>query len=194
MSFRLCTTCAGPLDLPDDHNRCVYCLGCTHPEAAIEEPECPHCNSVLMSVRTLHRGIALVLGEATTSGPPSFLTAVPPEPRRKKQQPHVPDTSVVGSELMLAQRPRSPALQITALRWITQSPGSALCRVQVILSPLGPPRRLATISCSWQCLSQWIEPAHSQPQPEPSVHGDCTCQGTQIYRLFNPGTGLFPWI
>ncbi|KAK9960391.1 hypothetical protein ABG768_008251, partial [Culter alburnus] len=93
--------------LPDDHDRCVYCLGHAQAEPATEEPNCPHCNA--MSVRTLRRRIALILSEASTSGPPSFPTDAPPEPQRKRQRPHVSVIGMVGSEQMPVQcSPCSP--------------------------------------------------------------------------------------
>ncbi len=32
MSIKICEVCEGPIELPDGHDLCVFCLGCAHIE------------------------------------------------------------------------------------------------------------------------------------------------------------------
>lgn len=75
--------CGGPIELPDAHDTCMFCLGRAHGEAALDRPDCPFCEE--MSVRTLRARISTILNCApATSLPPPPAEA---EPREERPRP-----------------------------------------------------------------------------------------------------------
>ncbi|KAF4110748.1 hypothetical protein G5714_007779 [Onychostoma macrolepis] len=52
----VCKICAGPIELPDQHDHCVACLGLAHTEVALDESDCGHCAD-LPARRDMIRGL-----------------------------------------------------------------------------------------------------------------------------------------
>ncbi|KAF4113456.1 hypothetical protein G5714_006001 [Onychostoma macrolepis] len=78
MSLKECCACEGPVELPDAHDACVFCLGRAHAEAALDGPDCPSCEEML--VKTLRARISVILNCAPTNPlpPPPVLCQLQP--------------------------------------------------------------------------------------------------------------------
>ncbi|KAI2651159.1 Golgin subfamily B member 1 [Labeo rohita] len=59
MLIKECCACGGPVELPDAHDACVFCLGRVHTEAVLDGPDCPICEE--MTVKTLRARVSVIL-------------------------------------------------------------------------------------------------------------------------------------
>ncbi len=119
MSIKTCGVCEGPIELPDGHGSCVFCLGCAHAEAAIIESNCPHCGE--MSVKALRTRIAILLNEQPSLSSQQSPSASYAESwKTKSRRPEV-DASRPAGEHMSAHPPlasRSPGPSPTPVEYV----------------------------------------------------------------------------
>lgn len=105
MSIKTCGVCEGPIELPDGHDSCVFCLGHAHAEAAVIESNCPHCGE--MSVRALRTRIAILLNEQPILSSQQSPSTSYAEPwKTKSHRPEV-ETGRATGEHMSVHPPRA---------------------------------------------------------------------------------------
>ncbi len=98
MSIKACGVCEGPIELPDGHDSCVFCLGHAHAEAADIESNCPHCGE--MSVRALRTRIAILLNEQPILSSQQSPSASYAEPwKTKSRRPEVETGRATGEHM-----------------------------------------------------------------------------------------------
>lgn len=54
MALKECNACGGPIQLPDWHEACILCLGCTHTEMALDGPGCNRCCGTIGDLTLAH--------------------------------------------------------------------------------------------------------------------------------------------
>ncbi|KAL0178303.1 hypothetical protein M9458_027197, partial [Cirrhinus mrigala] len=74
MPIKECCACGGPVELPDAHDACVFCLGRAYAEAALDGPDCPFCEE--MTVKTLRARVSVILNCAPANPLPPPPVAV----------------------------------------------------------------------------------------------------------------------
>ncbi|KAF4112579.1 hypothetical protein G5714_007374 [Onychostoma macrolepis] len=114
MSLKECCACGGPVELPDAHDACVFCLGRAHAEAALDGPDFPSCEE--MSVKTLRARISAVLNCAPANPLPPPPVAVEPREERTRQPRAVgPSDERMSTQFLHAHHSREPPLLDTPI-------------------------------------------------------------------------------
>ncbi|KAF4110036.1 hypothetical protein G5714_009288 [Onychostoma macrolepis] len=112
MSLKECCACGGPVELPDAHDACVFCLGRAHAEAALDGPDCPSCEE--MSVKTLRARISVILNCAPANPLPPPPVAVEPREERPRQPRAVgPSDERMSTQFLHAHHSREPPVSYT---------------------------------------------------------------------------------
>ncbi|KAF4110763.1 hypothetical protein G5714_007794 [Onychostoma macrolepis] len=112
MSFKECCACGGPVELPDAHDACVFCLGQAHAEAALDGPDCPSCEE--MSFKTLRARISVILNCAPANPLPPPPVAIEPREERPRQPRAVgPSDERMSTQFLHAHHSREPPVSYT---------------------------------------------------------------------------------
>ncbi|KAF4112182.1 hypothetical protein G5714_006977 [Onychostoma macrolepis] len=103
MSIKTCGVCEGPIELPDGHDLCVFCLGRIHAEAAVIESNCPHCGE--MCVKAIRMRIAILLNEQPSLSLQQSPSASYAEPwKTKSRRPEVEAGRPAGEHMSALYR------------------------------------------------------------------------------------------
>ncbi|KAL0197791.1 hypothetical protein M9458_006331, partial [Cirrhinus mrigala] len=110
MPIKECCACGGPVELPDAHDACVFCLGRAHAEAALDGPDCPFCEE--MTVKTLRARVSVILNCALANPLPPPPVAVEP---REGRQPRAegPSDEWMSTQFLHAHHSKEPPVSFT---------------------------------------------------------------------------------
>ncbi|KAL0166425.1 hypothetical protein M9458_038269, partial [Cirrhinus mrigala] len=110
MPIKECCACGGPVELPDAHDACVFCLGRAHAEAALDGPDCPFCEE--MTVKTLRARVSVILNCTPANPlPPPPVAAEPREGRQPRAEG--PSDECMSTQFLHAHHSKEPPVSFT---------------------------------------------------------------------------------